>query len=98
MILRIVLSFVCFKLLVSREYDLFEVAIGLLYAYLAIMFLALKPYKVNWVNHTDGAISLLLAFFSLTCGLKTKIIYIVGFVSGLSIALIGSLYYGIQMS
>ena len=62
------------------------------YAYLAIMFLALKPYKVNWVNHTDGAISLLLAFFSLTYyGLKTEIIYIVGFVSGLSIALIGSL-------
>ena len=94
MILRIVLSFAYFELLVTREYDLFEIAVGLLYAYLGIMFLILKPYKVNWMNHTDGVISLLLAFFSLTYGLKTKIIYFIGIVLGLTVALIFSFYLG----
>ena len=45
MILRIVLSFAYFELLVSREYDLFEIAVGLLYAYLGIMFLILSRTK-----------------------------------------------------
>ena len=86
MILRIVLCFAYFKLLVSRAHHLFAVMVGLLYTYLGIMFLTFKPYKVNWMNYTDGNIFLLLAFLVLTYCLKTKAIYYIGIV--LSIALI----------
>ena len=60
--------------------------VGVLYALLGIMFLAFKPYKVSWMNHTDGNIFLLLAFFSLTYGLTTKVFYYIGIAFGLSIA------------
>ena len=71
MVLRIVLSFAFFELLMFRKYDivLFKVVVRLLYALLWVMFFVLKPYKVNWMNYTDGAISLMLAFFSLSYGL-----------------------------
>ena len=94
MILRIVLSFTYFKVLVSREYILFEVAVGFLYVFLWVIFLALKPYKVNWMNYTDGTITLMLAFFSLSYDFKTKIISYVGIVFGLFVTLIVCLCWG----
>ena len=94
MLLRLVFSFAYFRLLVSRRYILFEVIVGIFYALLGMMFLAFKPYKVNWMNHIDGNIFLLLAFFSLTYGLKTKVTYYIGIVFGLSIALVLGLRLG----
>ena len=91
MILRIVLSFTNFELLVSCEYHHFKVLVGLVYALLGMTFLAFKPYKVNWMNRTDGNIFLLLAFFILTVNFTNKIIYYIGIPSGL---LIFSLCFG----
>ena len=88
MILRIALGLAYFKLLVSRQYKLFEQMVGLLYALLGVMFLAFKLYKVNWMNLSDGNIFLFLAFFSMTYGLTTKVIYYIGIASRLLIALI----------
>jgi hypothetical protein len=88
MILKIIICFSYFKLLVSREYHVFEVMVGLLYVSLGMIFLAFKPYKVSWMNYSDGNIFLLLAFFSLTNGLTAGvIIYYIGIASGLSVTL-----------
>ena len=94
MILRIALGLAYFKLLVSRQYDLFKQMVGLLYALLGMMFLAFKPYKVNWMNLSDGNIFLFLAFFSMTYGLTTKVIYYIGIASGLLIVLLIGIYLG----
>ena len=89
MILRIALGLAFFKLLVSREHNiLFGEIVGLLYALLGMMFLAFKPYKVNWMNLSDGNIFLFLAFFSMTYGLTNKVIYYIGIASGLLITLL----------
>ena len=90
MIMRIVLSFAYFKLLVYgyAKHYLFDELVGLLYAFLGIIILAFKPYKVNWMNHTDGNISFLLAFFALTYSLTIKVIHYIGIASGLSVALL----------
>ena len=88
MILRIVFSFTYFKLLVSRKYHLFKVLVGLVYTFLGVMFLAFKPYKMNWMNHTDGNIFLLLVFLILTNGFMNKVIYYIEIASGLSAALV----------
>ena len=73
MILRIVLSLAFFELLTFESYDVgvFKVVVGLLYALLWIMFFVLKPYKVSWMNYTDGAVSLMLSFFSLNYGVTS---------------------------
>ena len=94
MVLRMVLSLAYFKLLVSREYYLFRVLIGIVYAFLGMIFLAFKPYKVNWMNRTDGNIFLLLAFFALTYSRVGEVIYYIGITFGLSVALGFSLYLG----
>ena len=86
MILRIVLCYAYFEVLVSGEYVRLEVSVGLLYAFLGIVTLAFQPYKVNWMNHTDGTIFLLLTFFALTIHFTTKVIYYIGIISGLSVA------------
>ena len=88
MILRIAFCLAYFKLLVSREHILFGAMVGVLYALLGMLFLAFKPYKVNWMNISDGNIFLFLAFFSMTYALTTKVIYYIGIVSGLSITLV----------
>ena len=93
MILRIVFSYTYFELLVSRRYDLFGALFGLFYAFLGMMFHAFKPYKVNWMNHSDGNIFLLLAFFLLSYGLKSRVIDYIGIVSGLSVALVVSICF-----
>ena len=93
MILRIALGLAFFKLLVSRQ-KVFQQMVGLLYALLGMMFLAFKPYKVNWMNLSDGNIFLFLAFFSITYGLATKVIYYIGISSGMLIALFICLYLG----
>ena len=92
MILRIVLSFAYFKLLVSWDYNPFIVLVGLVYAFLGMMFLAFKPYKVNWMNHTDGNIFLLLALLILTK--LSYVIYYIGIASGLFAVLVFSLCFG----
>jgi hypothetical protein len=62
--------------------------VGLLYASLGMIFLAFKPYKVSWMNYSDGNIFLLLAFFSLTYDLTAGvIIYYIGIASGFSATL-----------
>ena len=96
MIMRIVLSCAYLKLLVFNyvEYPLFDVSVGLLYVFLGMMFHAFKPYKVNWMNHTDGAICLLMAFLLLTYILKIKIIYYIGIACGMSVTLVVSLCLG----
>ena len=94
MILRIVLSYTYFEVLVSRKYVLIEVSVGLLYAFLGTVTLAFQPYKVNWMNHTDGIIFLLLTFFALTIHFTIKVIYCIGIISGLSVALGVSSYFG----
>ena len=94
MILRIVFSFAYFKLLVSRKYILFEVTVGFLYVLLWVIFLALKPCKHNWMNYTDGAISLVLALLSLTYDFKNKIMSYVGIVFGFFVTSIVFLYLG----
>ena len=94
MILRILFSFAYFKVLESREYLQFEVSVGLLYAFLGMATLAFQPYKVNWMNHADGTVFLLLAFFALSCYLTMKVIYYIGIASGLSMAVVVCLYLG----
>ena len=94
MILRIALGLAFFKLLVSRQYGLFQQMVGLLYALLGMMFLAFKPYKVNWMNLSDGNIFLFLAFFSMIHVLTNKVIYYIGIASGLLIALLIGFYLG----
>ena len=95
MILRIALGLTYFKLLLSKGHNiLFGEIVGLLYAFLGMMFLAFKPYKVNWMNLSDGNIFLFLAFFSMTYGLTNKVIYYIEIVSRLSIALLIGFYLG----
>ena len=88
MILRIALGLAYFKLLVSREHILLGTIVGLLHTLLGMMFFTFKPYKVNWMNLSDGNIFLFLAFSSITYLLTNKIIYYVGIGSGLLIALL----------
>ena len=92
MILRIVLSFAFFELLMEESYDviLFKAVVGLLYVLLWIMFFVLKPYKVSWMNYTDGAVSLMLGFFSLNYGV-TSFVYYIGIIL---IALVVCIYWG----
>ena len=94
MVLRIVLSYTYFRILVLRDPALLEIAIGLLYAFLGMMFLVFKPYKVNWINYTNGNIFLLLAFFALTYTTVNRGIYYIGIILGSSVALAFSLYLG----
>ena len=93
MILRIVLSYAYSTLLVSRRYDIFRALFGLLYAFLGIIFLTFKLYKVNWMNYSDGNIFLLLAFFILSYGLRIRVLYYIGIISGLSVALVVSICF-----
>jgi hypothetical protein len=98
MILKIIICFSYFsylKLLISRNYHLFKVMVGLLYASLGMIFFIVRPYKLNWMNLSDGNIFLLLAFLSLTFGLKVKvIIYYIGIASGLSVTLVTGFWLG----
>ena len=96
MIMRIVFSYAYLKLLVSNyvEYPPFDVLVGLLYVFLRMMFHAFKPYKVNWMNHTDNVICLLMAFLLLTYTLKIKTIYYIGIACGMSVTLVISLCLG----
>ena len=94
MILRLVLAFAFFQVLVSREFVVFQVANGVIHTFLGIAFLTVKPYKIKWMSHTDGCILLLLGFILLTWTLENRIIYLVGFVFGLSVTLFISLYMG----
>ena len=77
-----------------EEHHLFDMYVGLTYAFLGMMFYTFKPYKVNWMNHTDGAIFQLLLFFFLTYILKTKVVYYIQIVFGLSVGIAVSLYLG----
>ena len=81
-------------MLVSREFDVFQVANGVIYTFLGTAFLTIKPYKIKWMSHTDGCILLLLGFILLTWTLENRIIYLVGFVFGLSVTLFAILYMG----
>ena len=96
MILRIALGLAFFKLLVSRQYKVFQQMVGLLYALLGMIFLAFKPYKVNWMNLSDGNIFLFLAFFSMTYILANKVIYYIEIASGLLIILLIGFYLGYE--
>ena len=94
MLQRMTFSFAYFKLLASStKYDerVFKVVVGMLYALLGMMFLAFKPYKVNWMNHSDGNIFLLLAFYSLMYVNTAQVMYYIGTATGLSIMIVISL-------
>ena len=96
MLLRMVFSFAYFKLMASStKYDLklhvFEVIVGMLYALLGMMFLAFKPYKLNWMNHIDGNIFLLLAFYTLAFINTETTMYYITIATGLSVTLVISL-------
>ena len=94
MIVRVVFAFAYFVLLVSTEFHMFEVATGVSYIALGMMFLILKPYKMKWMSYTDGLTFILLGYFSLTYVLQNRIIYLAGIVSALSVTLFISLYIG----
>ena len=47
---------------------------GLLHVFLGVVFLTLKPYKLKWMNTTDGILLLLIGVMGLTYGLNNRII------------------------
>ena len=56
---------------------------GLLHVLLGVVFLTLKPYKLKWMNLTDGILLLLLGMMGLTYDLNNKMIYYFGGISAL---------------
>ena len=93
MVIRLVLGSTCFVMLVPNEFRSFVFVTGILKVLLGVMFLAIKPYKMKWMSHTDGLFLILLGFFLLTYLLNSRFIYLVGIISGLSFTLTIAMYF-----
>ena len=66
------------------------IVLGLLHVLLGVVFLTLKPYKIKWMNFTDGALLTVIGVIALTYYVGSKIIYfsVIIFVSLLFLCII----------
>ena len=65
---------------------------GLLHVALGTVFLALKPYKKNWMNHVDGLLLVLLGTSMIIRLLEEKVTFMAGIVTATVVVASVSVY------
>ena len=96
MLLRLLFAFVIVVIIlnVGRVFTkTFYWSIELLHVTLGALFLVLKLYKKNWMNHTDGLILLLLGTMMLTIHFDPKFTFILAIVIAMLVIVSVSLYF-----
>ena len=66
MLLRLLLAFIIVTIVlnigrvITKTFKFYWSILGLSHVILSVLFFVLKPYKKNWMNHTDGLTLLLI--------------------------------------
>ena len=79
MVMRLLISCCTSIFLVSANNDRsihrIFIVLGLSHVLLGVMFLTFKPYKIKWMNYTDGALLTVVGVIALTYFVGSKVIY-----------------------
>ena len=79
MVMRLLISCCTSIFLVSANNDhsihRIFIILGVLHVLLGVVFLTLKPYKIKWMNFTDGALLTVVGVIALTYFVSSKVIY-----------------------
>ena len=99
LLLRILFAFVFIGIVlnigvvIGKTFNFYWIILGLFHVILGVLFLVLKPYKKNWMNHSDGLILLLFGTVMLTSRLAPKFTFILAIVIAVLVMVSVSLYY-----